>query len=136
MAHHEVLVVGGGNAGISLAAKLLRDGVQGVAVMESQRTHRYRPLLNYVGAGEATMKQLERPAAEVMPGDAAWVRDRVVSVDPDGPAARAGILGEGSVAGGDVIVAVDGQPVASMADVDDIVSRHRPGDGVRLVVRG
>src|SRR4051794_16191297 len=36
---------------------------------------------------------------------------RVRSVDPDGPAARAGILGEDSVAGGDVIVAVDGRPV-------------------------
>jgi S1-C subfamily serine protease len=57
---------------------------------------------------------------------------RVREVDPDGPAARAGILGDGNVAGGDVIVSVDGDPVSSMADVDDIVSRHRPGDGVPI----
>jgi S1-C subfamily serine protease len=57
---------------------------------------------------------------------------RVREVDPDGPAARAGILGEGNVAGGDVILSVDGQPVSSMADVDDVVSRHRPGDGLPI----
>jgi S1-C subfamily serine protease len=59
---------------------------------------------------------------------------RVREVDPDGPAARAGILGEGSVAGGDVILSVDGQDVRSMADIDDVVSRHRPGDGIPVVL--
>jgi S1-C subfamily serine protease len=57
---------------------------------------------------------------------------RVRKIDPDGPAARAGILGDGSVAGGDVIISVDGQPVDSMADIDDVVSRHRPGDGIPI----
>ena len=55
---------------------------------------------------------------------------RVRECDPDSPAARAGILADGNVAGGDVIVSVDGQAVRSMADIDDIVSRHRPGDGI------
>jgi S1-C subfamily serine protease len=59
---------------------------------------------------------------------------RVREVDPDGPAARAGILGDGSVAGGDVIVSVDGEPGDSMADVDDVVARHRPGDGLPIVL--
>jgi S1-C subfamily serine protease len=59
---------------------------------------------------------------------------RVREVDPDGPAARAGILGDASVAGGDVIVSVDGQAVQSMADIDDVVSRHRPGDGIPVVL--
>jgi len=59
----------------------------------------------------------------------------VQEVDPDGPAARAGILGAGTVAGGDVIVAVDGEPVRSMADVDDVISRHRPGDGLAIALR-
>ncbi len=85
MEHHEVLIVGGGNAGISLAARLLRNGAQDVAVLESQPVHRYRPLLNYVGAGEATMASLERPAAEVVPEGCTWIRDHVVGVDPGGP---------------------------------------------------
>src|SRR5215208_4755885 len=57
---------------------------------------------------------------------------RVHEVDPDGPAARAGILGDGNMAAGDVILSVDGQPVSSMADIDDVVSRHRPGDGIAV----
>ena len=85
MDHHEVLIVGGGNAGISLAARLLRDGAEDVAIVESESVHRYRPMLNYVGGGEATMEDLERPAATVMPKDATWIRDRVVSCDPTGP---------------------------------------------------
>ena len=51
MTRHEVLIVGAGNAGISLAARLLRDGVRDVAVLAAQPVHRYKSLLNYVAAG-------------------------------------------------------------------------------------
>ncbi len=63
---------------------------------------------------------------------------RVDEVDPAGPAARAGILGKDAVTGSDVILAVDGTPVSSMADVDDLVSRHQPGEGcaIRLLRDG
>ncbi len=90
--YHEVLIVGGGNAGISLAARLIRDGATDVAVVESESVHRYRPLLNYVGGGEATMDSLERPAASVMPGKCTWIQDEVVSVDP---AARTVVTADG-----------------------------------------
>lgn len=82
MERHEVLVVGGGNAGISAAARLLRDGVRDVAVVESEPTHRYRPLLNYVGAGQAPMHRLERDASAVAPRGCRSIRDEVVAVDP------------------------------------------------------
>jgi S1-C subfamily serine protease len=59
---------------------------------------------------------------------------RVEEVDPGGPAARAGILGADAVTGGDVITAVDDEPVRSMSDVDDLVSRHRPGDGCAVTL--
>jgi S1-C subfamily serine protease len=59
---------------------------------------------------------------------------RVESVDHGGPAERAGILGADAVqqGGGDVITSIDGTPVHSMADVDDVLARHRPGDGVAV----
>ncbi|WP_409330583.1 NAD(P)/FAD-dependent oxidoreductase [Trujillonella humicola] len=85
---HEVLVVGGGNAGISLAAKLLRDGAGGVTVVAPQPVHRYKPLLNYVGGGEATMADLERPMADVVPEGCTWIRDAVDAVDPDASTVR------------------------------------------------
>ena len=82
MRHHEVLVVGGGNAGISLAARLLRDGRSDVAVVAPQPVHRYKPLLNYVGGGQATMADLERPMRDVVPDGCTWIRDSVEAVDP------------------------------------------------------
>ena len=81
MHQHDVVIVGGGNAGISLAARLLRNGATDVAVVERNEVHRYRPLLNYVGAGEASMESLERPMSEVVPHGATWIRDRVTGVD-------------------------------------------------------
>jgi S1-C subfamily serine protease len=59
---------------------------------------------------------------------------KVQSVDPSGPAARAGIVGADAVATGDVITTVDGQTVRTMADVDDILGRHRPGDGIPIAL--
>lgn len=85
MEHHQVVIVGGGNAGISLAARLVRAGAPDVAVVESESVHRYRPLLSYVGAGEARMASLERPASSVVPDGCAWIHDEVVSVDAEGP---------------------------------------------------
>jgi sulfide:quinone oxidoreductase len=79
---HEVLIVGGGNAGISLAARLLRDGVPDIALVAPQPVHRYKPLLNYVAGGEATMQDLERPMADVVPGGCTWIRAAVEAVDP------------------------------------------------------
>lgn len=81
MERYEVLVVGGGNAGISLAARLLRDGARDVALVAPQPVHRYKPLLNYVAAGEAAMPDLERPMADVVPDGCTWIRDAVEEID-------------------------------------------------------
>jgi sulfide:quinone oxidoreductase len=85
VASHNVLIVGGGNAGISLAAKLLRDGVRDVALIEPREVHEYRPLLNYVAAGEASMSSVVRVMASVIPDGCTWIKGRVVEVDPAGP---------------------------------------------------
>ena len=46
--YFDVLVVGGGNAGISAAARLIKKGITDVAVIEPQRVHTYRPLLSLI----------------------------------------------------------------------------------------
>ncbi len=85
---HKVLIVGGGNAGISLAARLIRNGATDVTIVDSQPVHRYRPLLNYVGAGLARMRALERPMRDVIPQGCTWICDNVVSVDPTDSSVR------------------------------------------------
>ena len=104
---HEVVIVGAGNAGVSLAAKLLKDGARDVVVLDRRLVHRYRPLLNYVGSGEATMATLERAQHEVLPDGATWIRDDVASVDPDD---RTVTTGDGRTVGYDMLVVATGLP--------------------------
>lgn len=80
--HHDVLIVGGGNAGVSLAARLRRDGFKDVAIVDPVDVHRYRPLISYVGGGQAQMSDVEKPQASVIPKGVRWHQDRVVGVDP------------------------------------------------------
>lgn len=79
--HFDVLVIGGGNAGLSAAARLLRRGFGHVAVIEPQTVHTYRPLLSYVGGGEASLRRAERTQRSVTPPGCTWIRDTVVAVD-------------------------------------------------------
>ncbi|UGT64474.1 NAD(P)/FAD-dependent oxidoreductase [Nocardia asteroides] len=80
--HFDVVIIGGGNAGISAAARLIRLGIEDVAVIEPNAVHTYRPLLSYVGGGQATLTQAERTQRSVTPAGASWIRDAVVAVEP------------------------------------------------------
>ena len=50
-AKHQVLIVGGGTAGITVAARLLRKGYTDVAVIEPSDKHYYQPMWTLVGGG-------------------------------------------------------------------------------------
>jgi len=78
----DVLVIGGGNGGISAAARLNRRGITQVAVIEPQHVHVYRPLLSYVGGGEASMGAAERTQRSVTPRNSTWLQDSALSIDP------------------------------------------------------
>ena len=79
--HFDVIVLGGGNAGISAAARLMRKGVRKVGLVEPQQIHTYRPLLSYVGGGEATLSSAERTQRSVTPRGCTWIRDSAAAVD-------------------------------------------------------
>lgn len=80
MGWHDVVIVGGGNAGISLAARLRRLGCRDVAVVAPGPDHLYRPLLNYVAAGQAAMRRLTRSMGSVVPEGCTWLDQRAVAV--------------------------------------------------------
>jgi len=67
----------------------------------------------------------------------------VEAVTRGGPAAQAGLHGGNQQAlagmqqitiGGDVIVAIDGQPIANQSDMNLVLNRHRPGDTVKVAL--
>ncbi|MGY1706194.1 FAD-dependent oxidoreductase [Geodermatophilus sp. SYSU D00697] len=81
-AHHGVLVVGGGTAGITVAARLRRAGQDDVGVVEPSATHHYQPLWTLVGGGRAPLAASARPESSVMPRGVDWIRDAAADVDP------------------------------------------------------
>ena len=82
-AKHQLLIVGGGSAGISVAARLLRKGHPDVAVIEPSGKHYYQPLWTLVGGGQAKASTTERSEASVMPKGATWIKNAAATVDPD-----------------------------------------------------
>lgn len=80
---HDVVIVGGGTAGITVAARLKRAGIADVAVIEPSEVHWYQPLWTLVGAGVSKLRTSARPMVSVMPAGVRWIRDAVTEVDPD-----------------------------------------------------
>ena len=81
--HHQVLVIGGGNGGISVAARLKRSGVKDIAVVEPREKHVYKPLFSHVAGGTARASTTVRRQADVIPKGVEWIQDAVASISPD-----------------------------------------------------
>lgn len=109
MAHHRVVVVGGGTAGVTVAALLERAGVVDVAVVEPSSIHWYQPLWTLVGGGCAPIGASARPTRAVLPSGVQWVRDAVAELDPDG---RRVHLAGGGTLGYDILVCCPGVELA------------------------
>jgi sulfide:quinone oxidoreductase len=80
---HEVLIVGGGSAGISVAARLRRAGLEDVGLLDPARTHYYQPLWTLVGGGCAPLVKSARPQAQQVPRGVRWHRKAATEVDPE-----------------------------------------------------
>lgn len=103
-AHHKVVIVGGGSAGISVAARLARK-VDDVAVVEPSDRHYYQPLWTLVGGGCASQDKTVRPEASVMPKDVRWIKGSAAGFDPDNNTVE---LSDGSRIGYEVLVVCPG----------------------------
>ncbi|MFA5707619.1 FAD-dependent oxidoreductase [Mycolicibacterium sp.] len=80
---HRILIVGGGTAGVSVAARLARKGHRDLAIIEPSAEHYYQPLWTLVGGGHAAAATTKRPMASVLPKSTTWIRSSAVRVDPD-----------------------------------------------------
>jgi sulfide:quinone oxidoreductase len=85
--HFPFLILGGGSAGISVAARLCRAGEKGkVGIVEPSDAHFYQPLWTLVGAGAATREETRRAERDLIPNGAEWVHDAVAEIDAPGNA--------------------------------------------------
>ena len=80
---HEIVIVGGGSAGLAVAARLANAGVTDIAIIEPSDKHYYQPLWTLVGAGVFAKQETERNEADYIPFGTTWIRDKVASFDPD-----------------------------------------------------
>lgn len=81
---HEIAILGGGSAGISVAASLLkRDPSLDIAVIEPSDVHYYQPGWTMVGGGVFEAPVTRRATAQVMPKGVTWIRQAVATFQPD-----------------------------------------------------
>lgn len=82
--HHQVLIIGGGTAGIMVAAQLLsQKNAKDIAIIEPADTHYYQPAWTLVGAGTYDYDKTARPMSSIIPKGAEWIKDKATGFDPD-----------------------------------------------------
>ncbi|MRI02435.1 NAD(P)/FAD-dependent oxidoreductase [Kriegella sp. EG-1] len=92
--HHQVLIIGGGTAGIMVAAQLLKQkNVKDVAIIEPADTHYYQPAWTLVGAGTYDFNKTARPMSSVMPQGVIWIKDKVTAFTPENNSVSTDIKG-------------------------------------------
>lgn len=83
-AHHQVLVIGGGAAGITTSAILKRRAPSAdVAIVEPSPDHYYQPAFTLVGAGAYDLARTRRDEGSLIPVGVRWIRAAAQSFEPD-----------------------------------------------------
>ena len=82
--HYQILILGGGTAGITVAAQLRRKLKDfDLAIIEPSTKHYYQPLWTLVGAGVFPKEQSERDESAFIPKGADWIQDYVAELQPE-----------------------------------------------------
>lgn len=83
-ATHEVVIVGGGAAGIAVAASLLaRSPGLDIAIVDPADIHYYQPGWTLVGGGVFDAATTARTMASVLPHGVRWIKSAVAAFEPD-----------------------------------------------------
>jgi sulfide:quinone oxidoreductase len=81
---HDIVIVGGGAAGISVAASLLarKPGLD-IAIIDPAQTHYYQPGWTMVGGGVFMPEATARPMASLLPRGVHWIESAVAAFEPE-----------------------------------------------------
>jgi len=103
---YRVLIVGGGCAGITVAATLRRhDKSLDIAIVEPSELHWYQPAFTLVGAGVYSRAATERFEKDLIPRGVTWIKDAATEFLPETNMVR---LADGGLVGYDYLVACPG----------------------------
>ncbi len=104
--HFQVAVVGGGSAGIAVAARLLKKRPHlSVGIIEPSEHHYYQPGWTLVGGGIFSANETRREQRRCIPVGAQWLRERAVGFEPENNRLR---LAGGGWVGYDMLVVCPG----------------------------
>lgn len=80
--HFQILIIGGGNAGISVASQLLhkRSNLT-IGIVDTLEKHYYQPAWTLVGAGIFDIEKTVRSEKEVIPKNTTWIKEAVATFD-------------------------------------------------------
>lgn len=80
----KIIIVGGGNAGLSVAAQLLKkDKSLQISIIDPSAKHYYQPAWTLVGAGIFDINKTVRNQADYIPKGTTWIKDAVATFLPD-----------------------------------------------------
>lgn len=81
---YQILIVGGGAAGIATAASILkRDPDLEIAIVEPSESHYYQPGWTMVGGGIFKPEETRRSTSSLIPDQACWIHSSVSTFHPD-----------------------------------------------------
>lgn len=81
---HQIVIVGGGSAGIATAASLLkRKKNLDIAIIEPREEHYYQPGWTMVGGGVFQAEATRRSMKELMPSKVKWIKAAVATFQPE-----------------------------------------------------
>jgi sulfide:quinone oxidoreductase len=82
--HYQILIVGGGNAGLSVASQLLHKRKNlNIGIIEPSEKHYYQPAWTLVGSGIFDIKKTVRKEKDFIPNNTTWIKDAVTQFDPE-----------------------------------------------------
>lgn len=81
--HYQILIIGGGNAGLSVASQLLRKRSSlKIAIVDPSEKHYYQPAWTLVGAGIFDVNKTVRNEKDLIPKNTTWIKEAVSEFEP------------------------------------------------------